>query len=108
MGGTALPEIKVVEENPLTQGLAQGKRIPIAKVSGRRTTNLSAKVAVTSKQKTRKGKPRQGPFLTYKSVGKGACVYLTGHFSTPAEKTMATLVRNALSDETLKWLCVGE
>ena len=107
-GGCAMNEIKVLVESPLTEGLKVGEWIKLPKTTyGRRTSPRGAEVLIVAKQENR-GKTLEGPFLTVKKSGKGACVYLVGYFSSMKQPTMARLVKNALSEKTLKALCPRE
>lgn len=103
-GGAEKPEIKVLADNPLTRGLKVGEWLKVSRMGGRFVAEGSAKVAVIAKQTNKKG-DSEGPLVTWKSTGKGACVFIACPFR-PEDPISATLMKNALSDETLKWLIV--
>lgn len=104
-GGSRKTAIKVIVENPLTKGFELNNWINVGnRIAGRTTFGLTANVAVLCKQIVKK-KEIEGPFLSWKSTGKGACVYLVSVYY-PKEESIDLLMRNILSEETLKWLCV--
>jgi len=105
-GGGPISAIKAVKDSPLTKGIALDEWITLEKATaGRTTRNLSADVVALCRGKV-KGEEKEMPFLTAKSHGKGACVYLVGYFWGPGNgKTMTQLVKNILSAETLAALC---
>lgn len=105
LGGSQKPEIKALVDNPLTTGLELNKWISIGdRVSGRTTKKLTANVAVSCKQIEKKGES-EGPFLSWKSTGKGACIYLVSIYWAEIEP-IHIMMKNILSEETLKWLCI--
>ncbi len=106
-GGARKTEIKAIMVNPLTKDLKQNTWLDIGKkVYGRANRNISANVAVIAKQEFRK-KVVEGPFLTWKQAGKGACIYFSCVY-WPDNPPINQLMKNVLSEETLKWLCPRE
>ena len=103
-GGAEKPEIKVLVDNPLTRGLKVGEWLKADRVSGRFVAEGSAKTAVIAKQTNKKG-DSEGPLVTWKSTGKGACVFIACAFH-PKDPALVTLMKNALSEETREWLIV--
>lgn len=106
VGHAVQHEIKALEAGPLTAGLPVGAWLELAgEVGGRATQNRSARVAVMARQR-RGGRTAEAPFVTYKSYGKGACVYLAGGLGLGREDALGQIAKNVFSAETLKALCV--
>jgi len=112
-----MTKIKVKVECPLTRGLPVGKWVNLERrLQGRVTKNYSATVLVIAERWSDKWeipdykgwKPPKGnqPFLTFKHLGKGACIYIVPRldFRSLKTKCISTILKNALSKETLEWL----
>lgn len=104
-GSSQMREMKVLQENALTKGFAMNEWVKFNDtLYGRISKNQSAQEVIIAKQKWKDGEG-EGTFLAYKSTGQGACIYLDGSF-IPKEPVIVRLMKNILSEETLKWLCV--
>ncbi|HDN84305.1 MAG TPA: hypothetical protein ENG47_00935 [Candidatus Aerophobetes bacterium] len=111
----SMNKIKVEVACPLTEGLPIGEWIEL-KTSGRVTTNKSANVLIIAERYSKKWddpdykgwKPPKGnqPFLTYKHLGKGACIYIVPVLDRNSlkNKYLSIILKNALSKKTLEWL----
>jgi len=105
-----MSKIFVEIECPLTKGIPVGEWISLeAKVAGRVTINKSATVLITSDRIYKEETSGNQPFLTYKHSGKGACIYIVPVLlDLEKNKYLLTILKNALSKETLEWLTIGE
>ncbi|MDD5598510.1 MAG: hypothetical protein PHV82_11235 [Victivallaceae bacterium] len=103
-----MTKIMVKVDCPLTEGLHSGNWIDLeTKSDGRSTRNSSAIVLIIS-DSIYKNKPcPDQPFLTYKHLGKGACIYIVPGISTKS-KYISLIFKNALSKKTLEWLTAGD
>jgi len=101
-----MPQIKVLQACPLTEGLKLGEWIVLAPATaGRDTRNHSAEILVTA-TRTKKDRPAgEQPFLTYKHQGRGASIYLVGQISDKGDERIRQILRNCCSEKTLRWLC---
>ena len=102
-------QIRVIQECPLTKGLEQNAWITLEKeMAGRQTTNHSAEVLILSNRVVRGEAKGEQPFLTYKHIKNGACIYLVGQIGDKMDKNVRQIVANIFSAETLEWLCLQE
>ncbi|MDD2708207.1 MAG: hypothetical protein PHV34_09380 [Verrucomicrobiae bacterium] len=104
----SMGEVKVAQECPLSQGLPVGQWIRLAApLAGRCTSLVTAEAALISNQIRKDHKPAEQPFLMYRQVGKGACIYLAGEITSKHinDPTIAQILKNIFSSETLEWLC---
>jgi len=102
-----MTKIMVKVNCPLTEGLSFDNWIDLeTKPYGRRTTNRNATALIVS-DSLYKGKLFNQPFLTYKHLGKGACIYIVPAISTKS-KYISLIFKNVLSSKTLEWLTAGD
>jgi len=107
--GARMTRVKVLAACPLTRGVPVGEWVNLtAPVSGRTTRNVSAEVVMLSDRQVADRPPAEQPFLTYKHMGNGACVYLVGQAGGLADPTLRQVFRNLFAPETLEWLCLQE
>ncbi|MDD4152851.1 MAG: hypothetical protein PHD91_03950 [bacterium] len=108
-----MKKIKVQMECPLTQGLKRDTWLDLQiPMRGREARNVSAERVIDS-DRIRKDKViGEQPFLTFKHMEKGACIYLVGQIAMPwkniKDKNMVQIIKNIFSAETLDWLCSGD
>lgn len=101
-------KIMIKENSPLSEGLSSGDWIELeTKTSGSQTQNRSATVLIISDSLYKNKPSRQQPFLTYKHLGKGACIYIVPAISVK-NRFVFSILKNALSKNTLEWLTAGE
>lgn len=104
-----LTRVNVRTDCPLTRGLPVGEWLDLAgPLSGRNTRNLSAEVVMLSDRQMTDRPSAEQPFLTYKHVGRGACIYLVGQVGELADPAVRQVFRNLFAAETLEWLCLQE
>jgi hypothetical protein len=102
-------QIKVLQECPLTKGLEANTWIKLGpEMAGRDTRNCSAEVVIVSDRIKKGAVAGEQPFLTYKHIKNGACIYLVGQIGDKMDKNVRQIITNALSPETLEWLCLQE
>ena len=101
-----MPQIKVLQACPLTEGLKLDEWIALDPPAvGRETRNFSAEVLITATRVKKDRPDTQQPFLTYKHQGRGACIYLVAQVNTKVDDQVLQLLRNCCSEKTLRWLC---
>ena len=104
-----MSRIKALAACPLTQGLAPGEWVTLSQaVAGRRTRNLSAEVVILSDRELASGATGEQPFLTYRHLDRGACIYLVGQIGTLDDPVLRQVFTNLVSPQTLDWLCLQE
>jgi hypothetical protein len=107
--GALMRKIKVLQECPLTKGLQTNVWINLEhEMSGRETRNCSAEVVIISDRIQKGAEKGEQPFLTYKHMEKGACIYLVGQVGEIKDKNILQIISNIFSQETLEWLCLQE
>ena len=98
-GGASYDKIMITVQCPLTEGFVLNQWVDI-KAAGRQVSRTSSAVTVAVAHGTSKLFPSfETPFLMYNQLGSGACIYLVG-----AEN--GKLIKNILSESTLRWLCM--
>ncbi|MDD3926150.1 MAG: hypothetical protein PHT33_05785 [bacterium] len=113
--GCTIKKIKIQPEMecPLTKGLEKGTWLDLQMpMAGRVTRNVSAEKVIVSDCVQKEKVSAEQPFLTFKHLDNGACIYLVGQIRMPLksmnDKNMVQIIRNILSSETLEWLCGGD
>ncbi|MHC4871758.1 MAG: hypothetical protein ACYTFY_07925 [Planctomycetota bacterium] len=102
--GGVLSKYKSAEENPLSAGISSVEWTAFeGVVYGRSTRKKSANVAISAEFASKK-KKYVCPMVTYKTSGKGSCVYLGFNFN-PEVKVLSDILKNTLSEKTFNWLC---
>ncbi len=109
-----MTKFKVELACPLTEGIPVGEWLELEeKLSGKITTNKSATVLIIGERWSDrwekpdyKGWPPKGnqPFLTFKHLGKGACIYIVPIIGSAKNKYISIILKNCLSKKTLEWL----
>jgi len=103
-----IDRIKILHQCPLTAGLPVGEWLALtAAVGARRTRTVAAEVIAECNRVTKHGEAVQ-PFLTFRHVGKGACIYFVGPLHADAGDQYQRLVRNLFSPTVVDWLCLQE
>ena len=103
----SMTKTKTLTDCPLTRDLPRGDWAPLkARLTGRTAQSFTATPVVLSDFIRRKKRKRDQPMLLYKRAGKGACVYIVPRLCAESlkEPHVRTILTNALSPETLKWL----
>jgi len=98
-----------LQECPLTKGLEANTWIKLEpEMAGRDTRNCSAEVVIVSDRIKKGAATGEQPFLTYKHIKNGACIYLVGQIGDKMDKSVRQIIANIFSPETLEWLCLQE
>ncbi|MDD3926983.1 MAG: hypothetical protein PHT33_10055 [bacterium] len=112
---TEVKRIKVQPEMdcPLTQGLEKGAWIDLqVPMFGRVIGKVTAEKAIISDYTVKGNVAGEQPFLTFKHLEKGACIYLVGYILTSQESikdaNTVQIFKNIFSAKTLDWLCAGD
>ena len=101
----SMERLMVTSGCPLTAGLPEGWFTLDPPSAGRRTTVLSAEMVTVAAGTYGDRKIERQPFLTFKHSGKGAAIYLVGQVGAKSDPRLEQILRNALTPETLRWLC---
>jgi hypothetical protein len=103
--GCTMERMQVMRPCPLTAGLAEGWLPLVPPTGGRRTTILSAETVMIAAGSFKNQPIDAQPFLTFKHSGRGAAIYLVGQMGPKSDPQLKRILANALSAETLTWLC---
>lgn len=103
--GCTMDRLMVTRSSPLTAGLPEGWLPLQPPTGGRRTTIQSAETLIVAAGTHGDAKIERQPFLTFKHTGRGAAIYLVGQVGAKSDPRLKQILKNALSPETLRWLC---
>jgi len=108
-----MKRIKVQMECPLTEGLKRDLWLDLQMpMGGREVHNVSAERVIDSDRVKKDKVAGEQPFLTFKHMEKGACIYLVGQaegqLKSMKDENMVQIIKNIFSAKTLDWLCSGD
>jgi hypothetical protein len=111
--GALFDKVCVTNACPLTEGLTTGEWLSINKVGGRRTVKTKAEVVMVSNAMQGEAALADQPFLSYRQLGEGCCIYLVGQLdgsmkNAKDDNVFLKIIKNIFSTKTLKWLCAGD
>ena len=104
-----ITNITVEMECLLSAGLSAGQLLDLGQpISTRETINKSAEVVITGNGIYNKDTAiRSRPFLTYKHIGNGACIFVAPNLQGK-HPWVCQIASNCFSPKTLNWLTLQE
>jgi hypothetical protein len=101
-----ITKMRILSLSPITEGLPANEWIALEPSAIGRLTKITGNATeVVTADVLQKGKPiGNRPLLTYKRTGKGVCIYFVPTINPVMDENLKALLKNVLSDKTLKWL----
>ncbi|MGI6087799.1 MAG: hypothetical protein ACOYCD_07665 [Kiritimatiellia bacterium] len=103
-----ITNVTVVMDCLLSAGLPTGQLLDLGQpINTRKTMNNSAEVVITCNGTYKSDAIRNQPFLTYKHMGNGACIFVAPNLQGK-HPWVCQIASNCFSLKTLNWLTLQE